>query len=374
MDPLRVAVVGLGVMAQVVYLPLLARRRDVFKVCAVCDLDRNHAETLGRELSVPAYDDAAAMMDAGGFEAVIILTAGSHARLVKDALDRRYWVLCESPLAYSRAELNGIPGDARLMVGCAKQYDPATYRLQEELHKVGGAGAVRQMDISILHPSDESQLLFARARASRPVSERLAVQREADDEVLTAALGTDSERLRRLYAQVVLGGVGQELALMRLLFGVPATVDHVSVWPADVFPPSIEVSGVLLDSGCGRYGLRRHCLPSYPAYHETVAVHHEHGSLELDFLTPYLLNAPTTLTVTSRVGTTERKAVYRDIAEAFERQLIAFNRFVTEEEPPLTGIEGALADIGAAQRIIRRYAEWAGIPAKVERAEEEGAQ
>jgi predicted dehydrogenase len=370
MDALKVAVVGLGVMAQVVYVPLLLRRREVFQVVAVCDLDGHHAETIGRDLGVPAYDDASAMMDKGGFDAVIVLTRGSHGRLVKAALDRGCWVLCESPLAYSKAELSGIPPDARLMVSAVKQYDPATHRLLEGLHEAGGARVVRHLDAAILYPSDESQLLFARARASRPASERLAAHLEADDEALTTALGTDSERLRRLYSQVVLGGLCHELSLMRLLTGEPDTVDHVSVWPADVFPPSIEVSGTLPHPACGRYGLRRHYMPGYPAYHETVTVHHEHGSLELNFPTPYLLNAPATLTILSRVGTTERKTLYRDVAEAFERQLIAFHRFVTQDELPLTGIEGALTDIVTAQRIIRRYAHWAGIPVGGECAEE----
>jgi predicted dehydrogenase len=221
-----------------------------------------------------------------------------------------------------------------------------------------------------LYPSDESQLLFARARASRPASERLAPYLEADNEALTTALGTSSERLRRLYSQVVLGSIRHELSLMRLLIGAPDTVDYVSVWPADAFPPSVEVSGTLPWPACGRYGLRWHYLPSYPAYYQTMTVHHEHGSLALSFPTPYLLNAPTTLTVLSRVGTTERKTVYQDVAEAFERQLVAFHRFVTQAEPPLTGLDGALTDIVTAQRIIRRYAEWAGIPVGGECVEE----
>ncbi|WP_239117285.1 Gfo/Idh/MocA family protein [Planotetraspora phitsanulokensis] len=362
MDVVKVAVVGLGVAAQVVYLPLLARRRDVFQVRAVCDLDREHAETVGREIGATAFGDPVAMMDAGGFDALIVLTHGSHGPIVKQALDRGYWVMTEKPLAYSLAELEGVPADARLMVAYMKQYDPAAQRMLESLHEVGGTTAIRQLDVTVLHPSEESQLLFARARVTKPPADRLAPYAEADERALTAAVGTSSERLRRLYARVVLGSVCHELSLMRMFTVPPDTVDHVAVWPVDVFPPSIEVSGTLRGGGSGRYGIRWHHLPSYPAYHETVRVHHDHGSLELHFPSPYLLNAPTVLSCLSRVGTTERRTVYRDVAEAFERQLVAFHRFVTQEERPLTGLEGALEDIVIAQRIIRRYAEWAGIP------------
>ncbi|MFC0553045.1 Gfo/Idh/MocA family protein [Planotetraspora thailandica] len=372
-DVVKVAVVGLGVAAQVVYLPLLARRRDVFRVTAVCDLDGGHAEAIGREIGAAAFDDPIATLDAGmsgAFDAVIILTSGSHGPLVRAALDRGLPVLCEKPLAYSLAELKGIPRDARLMVGYMKQYDPAAQRMLDTLHEVGGAMAVRHLDVTVLHPSDESQLLFARVRAAKPAPERVAPYLEADDQALATALGTSSERLRRLYSRVVLGSMCHDLSLMRLFTGSADTVDHAAVWPADAFPPSVEVSGTLRGDGAGRYGLRWHYLPGYPAYHETVAVHHDHGSMELRFPSPYLMNAPTTLTCLSRVGTTERRTVHRDVAEAFERQLVAFHRFVTQGEPPLTGLQGALEDIVTAQRIVRRYAEWAGHPLGGECVEE----
>ncbi|WP_310741846.1 Gfo/Idh/MocA family oxidoreductase [Microbispora sp. H13382] len=369
METVKVGIAGLGVVAQVVYLPLLARRRDLFRVAAVCDLDRGHAETVGREAGVPAYDDPRAMLDEGGLDALIVLTPGSHGPLVRAALERGLWVLCEKPLAYSRAELSGLSGE-RLMTGYMKQYDPASQRLLEALHEAGGPDVVRHLDATVLHPSQESQLLFARARPGRPSPERTAPYAEADDRALTAALGTSSERLRRLYAEVLLSSLCHELSLIRLFTGSPDTVDHVAVWPVEAFPPSLEVSGTLPVEGSGRYGLRWHYLPSYPAYHEVMTLHHEHGSLELRFPSPYMLNTPTRLTVTCRVGTTERTVVSEDVAEAFERQLRAFHRFVTQDEPPLTGLDGALEDIVTAQRIVHRYARWAGVPIGGECAQE----
>lgn len=355
---LRVGVVGLGELAQAVYLPLLARRRDMFQVTAVCDPDRGLAESLARAFGAHAYGDPAEMLDAGGFESVIVLRP--HVGLVRAALECGHWVLCEHPLAYSRADARDlVPGSARLMVGCMEQYDPATQRLLECLHEAGGPECIRHLDITALHPSARSQLLFARTRAAGPAP-------EDQERSVTAAIGTPPQRLRRLYAQILLGDLGHVLSLIRLFTtpvspADPVDVDHVAVWPAEVFPPSIEVTGSLRGDGSGRYGLRWHHLPSYPAYHETVTLHHEHGSLELRFPSPYLLNAPTRLAVRSRVGTTERTTVFRDVAEAFERQLVAFHRFVTQDEPPLTRLDAALLDIAMAQRIIRAYAESAGI-------------
>jgi predicted dehydrogenase len=368
---LRVAVAGLGTAAQVIYLPLLARRRDLFEVTAVCDLDRDLAETIGHETGVQSFDDPLTMLAKGGFEALIVLLAGSHAPLVTTALDQGQWVLCEKPLAYSRAELRRIPRDARLMVGYMKQYDTASQRMLEIMREVGGPQAVRHLDVTVLHPSEDSQLLFAKIRHARPSPETLAPYLEADDRALTTALGAAPERLRRLYSDVVLGSMCHELSLMRLFTGPPRTVEHVAVWPDDAFPPSVEVNGALPGTGPGRYGLRWHFLPGYPAYREIVVVHHEHGSVELVFSSPYLMNAPTTLTSTTRVGTTERRTVYRDVAEAFERQLVAFHRFVTADEPPLTGLEGGRDDNPVAPPINSRHPQTAGLPLGGECVEED---
>jgi hypothetical protein len=88
-----------------------------------------------------------------------------------------------------------------------------------------------------------------------------------------------------------------------------------------------------------------------------VVVHHDRGSLELTFPSPYLMNAPTTLTVVSRDDSgAESRNEWRDVTEAFEVQLDAFHAFVTEGVPPRTDAAGALEDIVTAQRIAARYA------------------
>lgn len=368
---MRVAIAGLGAAAQAVYLPLLTRRRDLFEVTAVCDLDPRHAGAIGLELGLAperCSGDAARMLDEGGFDALIVLTAGTHGPLVAEALRRGYHVLSEKPLAYTRAEaariaevLEKAGGDGpRFMTGYMKQYDPATTRLAALLATLGGPRAVRHLDVTVLHPTGESQLAFARLRPARPTPEALAPHIERDERALDVALGPATPRLRALYTDIVLGSMCHDLSLIRMLTGPPAGVDHVAVWPEGSAPLSVEVTG-RLPAG-GRYGMRWHYLADHPAYRETVTVHHEQGSLELVFPSPYLMNAPTTLTASARDGTAETRTVHRDVSEAFELQLVAFHALVTEGRPPLTGLDGALSDIVIAQRIVRVYAESAGLP------------
>jgi predicted dehydrogenase len=364
---ISVGVAGLGVVARTVHLPLLERRRDLFEVAAVADLARSTVNELGERYGVPPrrrHPDGWSLLADGGFDAVLLLTSGSHGELAAEALRRGLPVFCEKPLAFTRGEAAALPASAPLMVGYMKQYDPAVARAARLLGELGGTAAVHAVDVTVLHPSGESQLAFAHlppAPPDLPEAEVAALRRHHAD-LVRAAVG-DAAAAQALY-RILVSSVCHQLSLLRLLTGAPATVDHVATWPAttpDGPEPSVEVTGAL--AGGGRYAIRWLYLPAYPAYRETVTVHHAHGSLELVFPSPYLLNAPTTLTtVDNDGGAGERRAAYRSVAEAFERELVAFHALVTAGVAPLTGVAGGVDDIRTSQRIVRRFGELTGVP------------
>ncbi|GAA4562897.1 hypothetical protein GCM10023176_05650 [Micromonospora coerulea] len=361
----RMAVAGLGVIARTVHLPLLRRRADLFDVVALSDLSPSRLAELGDRYGVdPArrYADAATMLAGGGYDAVLLATSGSHGELAAAALGRGLPVLCEKPLAYTVAETDRLTGSgAALMVGYMKQYDPAVAEAARLLDEIGGPAAVHAVEVTVLHAAGDQQLAFANlAPAPRDVPPaELARLREADDGLLDAAVGGD-RGARTLY-QILINSVSHDLSLLRLFTGAPATVDHVATWPlAPDGPaePSVEISGRLPDGG--RYGIRWLNLPDCPAYRETVTLHHARGALELVFPSPYLLNAPTTLTAVDRRGDGERRTAFRSVTEAFEQELVAFHAMVTEGARPLSGIAEGTADVRTSQQVVRRYGELTG--------------
>jgi myo-inositol 2-dehydrogenase / D-chiro-inositol 1-dehydrogenase len=362
---ISVAVAGLGVIARTVHLPLLERRRDLFTVAAVSDLSRTAVEDLGARYGVPAmrrHTDAREMIAAGECDAVLLLTSGSHGELVAQALRAGIPVFCEKPLAYTQAEAVELAriaaDDARVMVGYMKQYDPAVAQAAEQLAAVGGAAAVHAVDVTVLHPSGESQLAFAHLDLPSDLDPAaLAEARRRDVELVRAAVGVD-EQAQALY-RIMVNSASHDLSLLRLLTGAPTTVDHVATWASQTnSEPSVDVGGTL--PGGGRYRIGWHYLPDYPAYRETIAVHHATGSLELVFPTPYLVNAPTTLTTVDAIGGGERRTAYRSVVEAFEEELVAFHAMVTCGIPPRTGIAGGLDDLATSQRVVRRFGELTG--------------
>jgi predicted dehydrogenase len=86
-------------------------------------------------------------------------------------------------------------------------------------------------------------------------------------------------------------------------------------------------------------------------------VHDDRGSVELTFPAPYLLHAPTVLTVVDADDEAERVASTRSTVEAFEKQWLAFESLVRDGAPPRAGIEEGREDVHVCQSAVRVVAE-----------------
>ncbi len=378
---IRLGVVGLGAVAQAVHLPLVVRRPDLFALSAICDLSPELLEAMGDRFAVPRtrrFASSADMLDAGGLDAVMILARGSHAAPVLEAWRAGLPVFSEKPLAYTIAEVDellAVEAPPALMVGYMKQYDPAVV---EAARLVAGIDDVRSIEVSVLHPPGMSQLEIAHiVSPTRPLPAEATVRLDAEEERLQQqAVGDADTDLWRAYRGALVSSLAHDLSILRSFGTPPASVDHADVWRMasarqrrdpgrdrrsfGEHPPSIQATGTL--AAGGRYTLAWHYLPDFPAYRETVRVVHGAGSVELVFPSPYLLHAPTELTVTELDGDAERRVVRRSVTEAFERQLEAFAVLVTDGVPPRTGLEGGRADILDCQRIVAAWAARTGAP------------
>jgi len=370
-EPVRVAVIGLGSVAQAVHLPLLERLSDRFRIAAIADLSPSLVETIGARYGVPTEDratDAESLLASDRIDAAIILTSGSHGALAAAALEAGLPVFVEKPLAFTIAEADSLAAivtrtGGRVQVGYMKLYDPAVVMAGRAIAEGAAAGrpGVRSVEVTVLHPTSGAQLAQARllpVPGDLPAA-RLAAIRSTADALRAAALGVVPTELGRLYSEILLGSVVHELALIRVFVGDPVSVDHVDVWPDGVWPPSVAIAGRL--PGAARFSIRWHFLPEYPDYRESVRLHFEDGSIELLFPSPYLLHAPTLLTVTDVAGEGSRDSHHRSVVEAFEQELGAFHTLVTEGTAPAAGIAEGRADIVTCQRIAATFGASRGI-------------
>jgi len=370
--PLRVAVAGLGAVAQAVHLPLLAGLRDTFEIAAICDLSPGLTKALGDRYRVPTqyrYRDVETMLDAVELDGLIVLTSGSHADVAEAALRRRLPVLCEKPLAMTLAEadrlaaIEGTDHDGeRLMVGYMKLFDPAVEEAVRVAHDPERPmGALRAVEVTVLHPTSESQLAFAHLLPppddiDAPTMARL---REGSVRLETAALGPAGPALGPLYSGILLGSVIHDLAVIRAVASDPVAIDRVETWPAGAWPPSVAIDGRLADGA--RLSIGWHFLPDYPAYREDVRFHYERGSIELSFPAPYRLHEPTSLVVSTGKGETRRRMVLDSIEEAFEHELLAFAAMIAGRARARSGIADGRTDIITCQRMAARLATDRGL-------------
>ncbi|MBT1002589.1 Gfo/Idh/MocA family oxidoreductase [Paenarthrobacter sp. DKR-5] len=374
--PLRIGVAGLGAVAQSVHLPLIQRRWDLFELAAVADLSPSLLAQVGTQFGVPdvhRYGSLGEMLAQESLDGVVLLTSGSHGAAALEAIEAGVAVFCEKPLAFSLGEIDALrkaeaeQGRPMLLLGYMKEYDPATRALKACMP---APEDIRYVNVEVLHPSGESQLAYANLRppAGDIPGEVLEPLLAADQRCLDAALGADAPaQLRKLYANVVLGSLIHDIALLRSLFGPVRTVDAAHYWAQQDNPGSLEISGTIGEGA--RVHLNWHFLADYPAYRETLTMHHTRGSAELGFTVPYLLNAPTTLRLTEKAGDGESRRTLREVTEAFELELAAFHALVRDGVPAPTGIAEGYADVQVGQLIARALARSLGTTINGEASE-----
>jgi myo-inositol 2-dehydrogenase / D-chiro-inositol 1-dehydrogenase len=353
-SPIRIGVVGLGAVAQAVHLPLLQKHPESFRIAALCDLSRGARDGVGARYGVSGerrFARAEELLGAGGLDAVAILTSGPHAALAGAAATAGLAVFCEKPLGYSVAEIDQLASvDPVLQLGYMKLYDTAVERAAAVL---ADRPSPRSIEVTVLHPPAGPQLAHAGLLppAGDVGAEDVAQLAEDEAVALDRALGPARRWLADLYADVLLGSVVHDLAVIRALAGNGLEINDVDVWPSESTAGSVALQGRLPNGA--RVSIRWHYLEQYPAYREEVRVHDERGSVELAFPAPYLLYAPTVLTVVDSDREAERVSRTRSTVEAFERQWLGFESLVRNGELPPAGIEEGREDVLICQSAVR---------------------
>ncbi len=369
-DRVRLAILGLGAVAQAVHLPLLDRLDTAFQIAAIADLSSSLVDQIGERYGVPLnrrHRSLHALLRVSGVDALVILTSGSHGPAILAGLDSGLAVFAEKPLAYTLAEADAIDARLaaeprlRLQVGYMKLYDPA---VSVALRTAADAalGPPRAIEITVLHPTSEAQLAHARLLPP-PTDIPDAARAEllaASDALRVAALGREvAGALGRLYTDILLGSVVHELSLIRAFAGNPTSIDGLAVYPADRWPPSLELTGRL--AADARFSIRWHFLPDYPAYREEVRVVYEAATTELSFPSPYLLHRPTGLRITTGQHGGHEDRIWSSTVEAFEKELLAFHALVVGGHPAASGVDAGRADIFTCQRAIAAHAASLGL-------------
>jgi predicted dehydrogenase len=354
-ERVRVGVVGCGLIAQVMHLPYLAELEDRFEIAALCDISEPVAAECARRYGVErTYTRWQDLVDAGGLDAVMILTSGSHAPVAVAAAQAGMHVFVEKPMCLSVAEGHEMLAAARaagvqLMVGTMKRYDPAYERLAELLPEVVDLRLVRVTTLE--SPFEPYVAHYPLVKPSGVPEDIIAALRAEEDAILASVLGPDAAADDRdSYRFILLDNLVHELNALRGLLGEPERVLHADLSPRrasiNLAFPDVEVHLSWVD------------LPGIARYSQEFAVYAPNDRLTLTLPSPFLRSAPSELVREGgEPGTAHSWRSVETVAydEAFKRELIELSECIQTDRQPRTSGEDGLRDVALCTSILRAH-------------------
>jgi predicted dehydrogenase len=364
---LRVGVVGCGGIAQMMHLPTLHERPDLFEVVGLAEVDRRTLDAVARRYPAPLVTtDAGALLRDPRVEAVLVLSSGSHGPETTAALRAGRHVFVEKPLGFGRAETEGVVRQAErsrrvLMIGYHKRYDPAYLAAAEEVREMSG---LRYVEATVLHPDDASyrthHAIAPRRRYREPPEREAFRQMTAAvgtgtlGQAVTAMLGQGATTAHRVATSMLFLSLIHDINALRGILGEPEEVLSAHAWNGGTaqtsltrFPGGVHVS------------LSWIYVAGLKHYDERLLFVGPRRRVELRFPSPYLRHAPTPLTVErpARGGglVVERHTVSYE--EAFRDELLHFHECVVRGRAPRTGGATALGDARWIEAIARAFAK-----------------
>jgi len=323
-DPVRLALVGCGRIAQVAHLPAVEKAEGV-ELVAVSDPSGAMARSVARRRGVAAYTDQGSVWADASVEAVIIAAPDRfHHRLATEALTAGRHVLVEKPLASTVAQAEDLVGlvdrtGLTLQVGAMKRHDQgvryAGRFIAERLGQVRSFNAWYR--IGDLRPGIEAAL-FPPVVAEPDVRRREAVAKADRRRYLLATHGAHVFDTVRF----LLGEVASLVARHR-------GHDRDHVWQLLVTTAAGAVGTVTIAAD----------VPGLPA--EGIEVFGVTGAVRVDLHFPFYRRAATVHAYTDGAVVVPTLTD----GDAYQRQVEAFARTVRAGGRPVPDVRDGLAAV-----------------------------
>jgi myo-inositol 2-dehydrogenase / D-chiro-inositol 1-dehydrogenase len=349
---LRVGLIGLGEVAQLMHLPLLADD-ERFAISAVNDISSNLTEAIAARYGAKPAVKADDILGDPAIDAVFILTPDHlHADLLAAAIRARKHVFIEKPVCLGLDQIGPLlaldeGNDRTVFVGYMRRYAPAFLALGERMPALEAIRHVRIRDII-----RESQFFVDQ---TRPVLrgndiplEEMDMGRARTQAMLRAAIGEDAPADAVRAYQVLTGLASHSFSAMRELLGMPLRV-------AAARQHGGETVLVWFDYG--------HFTASYEAvisevgrFDSGIEVLTQNQRFAINYDTPYIRHLPTQLEITtSGHSETGSEIIGPFHTDAFKLELDAFHHSVTTGHRPKTGLVDSLHDLELFAQVGRAF-------------------
>lgn len=157
---LKVGIIGCGSIAQHRHLPEYEANPYV-QIVAVCDSNKQRAKEIANKYGVNMYTDYNELINCEELDAVSVCTPNHlHASISIAALQAGIHVLCEKPMATSKADAEMMIGAAeksgkKLMIGHNQRF-VASHQKAKQLIKSGAIGKIYSFRTAFGHSGPEN--------------------------------------------------------------------------------------------------------------------------------------------------------------------------------------------------------------------------
>ncbi len=352
--PIRVGVIGCGLIAQVMHLPFLSELSDQFEIAALCDLSESVARQCGERYGVQAVHTNWQNLLTEELDAVMVLTSGNHAQFAIQAAQGGLHVFVEKPMALSSTDCVAMIDAAdiagvRLMVGTMKRYDPAYERLGELMGNVRPDLRLARVTTleSLFGPYVSHYSLLAGDPLLADVAQEL---QQADERALDVALGDADEQTRWCYRWILLDNLVHEFNALRGVLGEPT-----EVLSSDLAQACVSVNLRFGETDCHLSWVD---LPGIARYKQEFAFYAPNQRLTLELPSPFLRSMPSRLFVEGGHPGTDHSWRREEIVsfdEAFRRELVEFADCIASGREPRTSGHDGLADLRLCEAVARAH-------------------
>ncbi len=171
MSSIKIAVIGLGGIAQLVHLPILQKIRGV-EITAVVEKNKNRLNTVSNKFGIKEkYSDYKKLIENSDFDAAIIATpTNSHKEIAVDLLEAGKDLLIEKPIALNLNETKEIDLAAKkkkrqVMVGMNLRFRPDAM-LMKSLVSSGELGNIHYIRCGWLRKQSSDEKWFFKKNAA----------------------------------------------------------------------------------------------------------------------------------------------------------------------------------------------------------------
>jgi myo-inositol 2-dehydrogenase/D-chiro-inositol 1-dehydrogenase len=348
-----VGLVGLGEVAQLMHLPLLADDPR-FSIQAVMDVAPSLVRHVAERYAVPrSYGQVEALLADPAVEAVFILSPDHvHARHIDLAIAANKHVFVEKPVCLTLPDLHVLISKAEtfrrtIFVGYMRRYARGFTELKSRMPKPEEIVYARIRDIICEGP------FFI--RQTRPVfrpddvpPEIIAESRSETERLLRSVVGADAPPEEMRAYQVLTGLSSHSLSAMRELLGSPRRIHAARQHRGE---------NVVALFDYGRFAVIYEALIDNVArFDAAIEVITDRRQFKLSYDTPYVRNLPTRLEITDSSDNETRTEIVGPIYEdPFRIELDAFHSCLVNGTKPKTSLADSVADLQLFAEIANAF-------------------